>query len=155
MKQKSERPFETPTWYDYVAATTAIVAVLAAIASFRSGSESSLLMVEKNNAILYQSKANKEWNNYLAAGIRAPMSLEQNQAAQKKATDLESQVDLATANSQKHFESNSRLTMASTFLEIALALSAMSILVRRKEVWLFSLLVALCGVYFLVFGVIQ
>ena len=65
-------------WHHYVAVTTAIIAVLAAVASFRSSTDSSLMLLEKNNANLYQNQANKEWNTYLAQEIS---SLHENTSA--------------------------------------------------------------------------
>ncbi|GEM_PF-4205962 len=156
MAQKST----DPRWHMYVAATTAIVAVLAAIASFQASSYSSLMLEEKNNSILFQSKANKEWNNYLALDItrriiqRSSSITQEQQDFQKQAESLESQVTEATRKFQAYFQHNSHLVTAGTFLEIAIAILSMSILVKQKFFWIFSLLFAGVGVYFLALGLI-
>ena len=51
---------DDPRWHLYVAATSGLMAVLAAIASFQASGFSSQMLQEKNNSILYQNKANKE-----------------------------------------------------------------------------------------------
>lgn len=137
-----------------IAVTTAIIAVLAAIASFQASANSSLMLDEKNNSILFQNKANKEWNNYLADDItrhvRNVSTISQEQKDfQTRAEGLERQVVQASDKFQTYFEKNSNFVTAGTFLEIAIALSAMSTIIVRRELWIFSLLIAGVGVYFL------
>ena len=141
-------------WEKLVALSTAIIATLAAITSFQASSNSSLMLDEKNNSILFQSKANKEWNNYLAADITrrilqksAPITQEQ-KAFQEKAAVFENQALQATSKFEIHFQKNSHFVTAGTFLEIAIALSAMSTLVKQRIFWFFSLCIAGIGVYF-------
>ena len=148
---------DSSRWYTYVAATTAIIAVLAAISSFQASSNSSLMLEEKNNSILFQNKANKEWNNYLADDItRHIQNISQISEEQKgfrdKAGAFENQAAQASDKFQKYFRRNSHFVTAGTFLEIAIALSAMSTLVKRPASWIFSLIVAGVGFYFLVLG---
>jgi hypothetical protein len=152
------------TWDNYVAVTTAIIAVLAAITTLHAGANSSLMLLEKNNANLYQNQANKAWNTYLAQEIS---SLHENtseaniiaqvqaqQALQNKTNILEDKVTNATNNAQVYFDKNGNLATAGTFLEVAIALSAMSVLIRKKYFWIFSLLIAAIGIYFLILGFI-
>ena len=145
-------------WHIYVAATSGLMAVLAAIASFQASGFSSQMLQEKNNSILYQSKANKEWNNYLALDITRQISHKEVSLQQmdfkKQADELEAQGAQATSKFQKHFEQNSDMVTAGTFLEAAIALASMSILVKRRSVWLGSLVLAAIGGYFLLIGLI-
>lgn len=153
---------EHARWYDYVAITTAIIAVLAAIASFRSSTDVSLMLLEKNNANLYQNQANKQWNTYLAQEITSyqqnssaanvKIQMQAQQALQRKTDELENKVTEASNKAQTYFEKNSNLSTAGTFLEVAIALSAMSVLIKKKYFWVFSLLIAGVGVYFLAIG---
>ena len=155
---------ESLSWNNYVAVSTAIIAVLAAIASLQAGTNVSLMLLEKNNANLYQNQANKQWNTYLAQEI---VSLSENtsitniqiqkqaqQALQRKTDDLENKVMDATQKAQIYFQRNSNLSTAGTFLDIAIALSAMSTLIKKKYFWIFSLLLAAAGIYFLTLGLI-
>ena len=144
-------------WHTYVAFTTGLIAVLAAIASFQASGFSSQMLEEKNNAILLQSKANKEWNHYLAADItnhilKTFANNQEQMTFQNKALDLENQVIETTSKSNTYFKKNSSLSTAGTFFEIAIALSSMSILVKRKSFWIFSFLLAGIGIYFLRVG---
>ena len=148
------------SWHIYVAATSGLMAVLAAVASFQASGFSSLMLQEKNNSILYQNKANKEWNNYLALDITrqvlhkgSEISSEQ-MDFKNQADKLEGQGIEATDKFQKHFEQNSNMVTAGTFLEAAIALASMSILVSRKSVWFISLILAGIGGYFLLIGLI-
>ena len=101
-------------WHNYVAITTAIIAVLAAIASFRSSTDASLMLLEKNNANLYQNQANKEWNTYLAQEISSllgnsnaanvKMQVQAQQDLQNKTNDLENKVTQASNKAQAYFD---------------------------------------------------
>ncbi len=151
-------------WIDLVAVTTAFIAVLATIASFRVGADTSVMLLEKNNATLYQNQANKEWNTYLALEITSlheDTSL-QNLEMQKQAQEelrqntalLEEKVTTATDKAQVYFEKTSNLSIAGIFLQGAIALSAMSVLLKKKYLWIFSLIVAGVGGYFFLFELI-
>ena len=153
---RNEKVFD---WHDYIAATTAVIAVLAAITSLQAGSSAGSLLLEKNNSNYYQAKANKEWNSYLANDItNRVLKLPNNQLGQQKlqqqAESLEKQADDSTAKATAHFSRNGDLTTAGTFFEIAIAISAMGVLVKKKVVWFFSLLLSAVGIYFLILGVI-
>src|SRR3954468_6191226 len=50
-----------PRWTLYLSLSTAIIAVFAAIASLESGANSNDAILEKNDAILSQSKASDQW----------------------------------------------------------------------------------------------
>ena len=149
-----------PSWHKYVAVSTAIISVLAAVASLQASSYSSLMLREKNNSILFQNKANKEWNGYFAIDIvrqikskKSAASKEQ-QEFQKRAEVFEGQAASDTDKFQAYFERNSNLVMAGTLLEIAIALSAMSLIIKQKLFWGASILLACVGLYFLFIGLV-
>ena len=144
-------------WHDYIAVSTTVIAVLAAVSSLRAGSMASLLLLEKNNSNLYQSQANKEWNHYLASEItsrvlqKSPNTAEQ-QRFQAEAERFETQAESSTKKASVYFENSSHLATAGTFLEAGIALSAMAVLLRQKKIWIFSLLLAGVGAFFLIVG---
>ncbi len=144
-------------WQDLTAVTTAIIAVLAAITSLHMSSTASLILLEKNNSNYFQAKANKEWNYYLANDITSRVlkqpDLEVQKNLQREAESLEQQAEIATKKASAHFERNGQLTTAGTFFEIAIALSAMSVLLKNKPVWVMSLLLSVVGIFFLFLGV--
>ena len=154
-----EQKHENFNFHSFVAVSTAIIAVLAAIASFQASSNSSQMLNEKNNSILFQNKANKEWNNYLAVDIRRqiqniPSISREQEDFKNKANALEDQAAQASDKFQRHFEKNSHFVTAGTFLEIAIALSAMSTLIKRRAFWIFALAIAGIGIYFLVVALV-
>ena len=151
-------------WENLLAVTTAIMAVLAAIASLHAGTNTSLILVEKNNANLYQNQANKEWNTYLAQEISSlhenagvaniKLQLQAQEELQLKTAGLEAKVTSTTNKAQTYFEKTSNLSNAGTFLDMGIALSAMSILIKRKSFWIFSIILAGVGIYFLAIGLL-
>src|SRR5438552_17700676 len=61
-------------WLTYLALTTAIIAVLAAIASLESGTYSNIAPLEKNEAVLLQAKASDQWAYYHPKGVKRNIS---------------------------------------------------------------------------------
>ena len=57
-------------WGRYLALTTAIIAVISAWAALQSGTFADKALLEKNNSVLYQSKASDAWNYYQAKGVK-------------------------------------------------------------------------------------
>jgi len=160
-------------WNRYLALTTAFIAVVAAIASLQSGSYANEAVLEKNTAILFQNKASDQWNYYQAKGIKKNIAdafyqqtsneklkkdsvryqQEQNDI-QKQAREYEQSVKEANDKSSKFFEKHHKEALAVTLFQIAIALSAMSALLKRKSFWIFSVLVALGGILFFLEGLI-
>jgi hypothetical protein len=56
-------------WLTWLSLSTAILAVVAAISSLESGAYANDAMVQKDDAILHQSKADDGWAYYQAKGI--------------------------------------------------------------------------------------
>src|SRR5438270_9289540 len=63
-----------PRWTLYLSLSTAIIAVFAAIASLESGANSNDAILEKNEAVLSQSKASDQWAYYQAKGVKASLA---------------------------------------------------------------------------------
>ncbi len=143
-------PRDGPMWHYYLAASSVVIAVLAAIASFQSATYSSLILVEKNNSILFQNQANKEWNHYLADYILNRNTTE----FQEKAQELEEKSKVADKKSEQYFQKTGQLANSGTFFEIAIALSSISLLLGRTLLWKISLVLSLVGIYFLVTGLL-
>src|SRR6059036_1808613 len=69
LKEKLEQSIEEAVegaerralWIVYLSFTTALIAVLAAIASLESGTYSNEALLEKNEALLAQTKASDQW----------------------------------------------------------------------------------------------
>jgi cell division protein FtsL len=162
------------SWKMYLALTTALIAVIAAIVSLQSGNYADRSLLEKNNAVLLQSKASDQWSYYQAKGVKKNLAEglselkadskfkqegerygEEQKEIEVKARELESQVKESNTMAGELFEKHHHLALAVTFLQIAIALSAMSALLNRKSFWVLSILLTLVGVVFTIVGMVQ
>src|SRR5882724_11139859 len=71
VEQALETEREKSGWTVYLSLSTAIIAVFAAVASLESGANSNDAILEKNDAVLNQSKASDQWALYQAKVVRA------------------------------------------------------------------------------------
>jgi hypothetical protein len=142
-----------------VSITIAILAVLAAIASSLETFESASAIIAANRAVLLQDQATDQWSFYeakslkknmfaLAAdtgGSRAAAYLKKSKAeaadettAQADAKKLEAaredQIKLTEAHEGRHH----RLTIGATLLEMAIALSTIAIVTKKRWPWMLS-----------------
>lgn len=152
-------------WVLYVALTTAVFAVLAAIAGLMAGAHA-------DEAMLTQMKASDQWAFYQAKGIKSEMlvtsnkilvaigkapvaedteKVKENKAEQAKimaeAKDFQKESDAHTA---KH----STLAKCVTLFQVAIAIGAISIITKRRALWLASMGFAIVGVVFFVIGLL-
>src|SRR5215471_10931649 len=58
-------------WVVYLSFSTALIAVFAAIAALESGTFSNEALMQKNEALLAQSKASDQWAYYQAKSVKA------------------------------------------------------------------------------------
>jgi hypothetical protein len=147
-----------------IALSSALIAVLAASASFLSEHQS-------NEAMLDQLKASDNWSYYQAKGIKS-MIIQNEMTTLKavnKAVDANSEMQVenyskeqkeistkATEQEQasaKHFAAHNIMSYAENFLEIAIGISAISALLRRRWLWFTSLAVTAGGIIFFVYGI--
>ena len=157
---------EKERWALYVALSTAFMAVLAAIAGLLSGHQA-------NEALLDQIKAADQWNFYQSKSIKSEIAASTGkilQSIQNKNTDLESSQTLARYEKEKeeirqkaeeaekssevHLTTHVTLSKAVTIFQIAIAISAISILTRKKLLWYGSLVLTIVGAIFLLMGII-
>jgi hypothetical protein len=142
-------------WIVYLSFTTALIAVLAAIAALESGSYSNEALMQKNEALLAQSKASDQWAYYQAKSAandeaEAHRYASEEQEISKAANELEAEVKKDTELSDRSMEHHHRFAFAVTMFQISIALSAVAALSRQKPVWFIGLLVSVLGlVYFM------
>lgn len=146
-------------WLSYVALSTAILAVLAAITGLLSGQHA-------NEAMMAQIEASNQWNYYQAKSIKASVldaKVTVTEAAtekdKEKATQYaEEQVEIKREAEQKQNEAKANFHKHETFargvtmFQIAIAIAAISALTRRRRFWLVSLVFGGAGLVFLVLG---
>jgi len=152
-------------WVVWVALSTAVVAVLAAITGLLAGSHA-------DESMLAQMRASDKWAYYQAKGIKADILNSSNRmlvalgkspdsadVARVKREKQDQQKIMAEAQdlekeSKEHVAKHETLARGVTLFQIAIAIGAISIITKRKVLWLVSLGFAAAGIFFLLQGVL-
>jgi hypothetical protein len=149
------------TWISWVALSTAILAVLAAIAGLLSGRY-------VNEAMMNQIEASDQWSYYQAKSIKASvldakMSLagtpnESDQSKrdryEKEQEQIKSDAEHKEAAAKSNFHKHEVFAGGVTMFQIAIAIAAISALTRKRPFWYVSLLFGLVGCGFLILAAI-
>lgn len=148
-------------WIIYVALTTAIIAVLSAITSL-------LAAYHADESMLSQIHASDQWAYYQAKGIKTeilvsdgkllkaigkepiPADEEKIKGNKKQQQDIMDKAKEAEAESHAHVESHNILARSVTLFQIAIAIGAISILVKKRIYWVISLGFAAFAAFFFV-----
>jgi hypothetical protein len=171
IKEKLER--EGGGFLRRIAVTTAVLAVLAAIASLQAGTTINTALFLKTEAVRLQSEASDQWAYYQAKGVKAavqeaareswlaagkepPAELDANvkrygeeQAEiQGKARDLERERDQNLKESDHLLHQHHGFAKAVTLFQISIALGAVAALTRMRVVWCGSLAAGAAGMVF-------
>ncbi len=164
-------------WIVYLSFSTALIAVVAAIAALESGTFSNEALIQKNEALLAQAKASDQWAYFQAKSVKATVYTTQAAAAKssnpdfaekaekeadryakeqeeisKTANELEQEVKKDAELSDKSMEHHHRFAYAVTMFQISIALSAVAALSRQKTVWLAGLMISVLGLMYFVDG---
>lgn len=142
-------------WFMYVAISTALMAVLAAISGLMAGHHS-------NEALISQIRASDQWSFYQAKGIKAEIkSLElmlskgtavDVERYKKEQTEIKKLAEEYQADSKIHLDKHVVLSRAVTLLQISIAISAIAILTKQKLFWWASIVTSLGGCIFFLMG---
>ncbi len=159
MKEEKER------WALYVALSTAFMAVLAAIAGLLSGHH-------VNEAMIEQIKSSDQWALYQAKGIKSEVASSTNKILhalsakpieesnsdveryEKEKEEIKKVAEEDAKSSEEHLAKHVTLSKAVTIFQIAIAISAIAILTKRKMLWYAAILLTLVGSVFLILGVL-
>ncbi|WP_426671820.1 DUF4337 domain-containing protein [Mucilaginibacter sp. McL0603] len=149
-------------WSMLVAISTAFMAAFAALSSLMAGHQS-------NEALITQMKASDQWAYYNAKGIKAEVAdavtkinfskttadtsaaarkaklKEDQKKIQEKAEELEKE-------SAAHLGKDMILARAVTFFQIAISISAVSILSKKRPLWYISLVLFAVGIFQFIVG---
>jgi Domain of unknown function (DUF4337) len=160
-------------WTAYIALSTALIAVIAAIVGLYGSQAASRSIIAKNEAVLYQNKASDAWAYYQAKGIKEDIYIvgakanphlakelraeagrynKEKEKVKKEAEALEGKVENSNKESDNNYERHHVFDYSETFLHIAIALAAISALTRSKPFWALSLLLSLIGIVVFGFG---
>ncbi|HTQ65531.1 MAG TPA: DUF4337 family protein [Puia sp.] len=160
MREKKER------WTLYVALSTAFMAVLAAIAGLLSGHQA-------NEALIEQIRSADQWNFYQSKSIKSEIAASTGKILEalpgkkadetskqaldryeKEKEDIRQKAEEEEKKSEEHLQTHVTLSKAVTIFQIAIALSAIAILTRKKPLWYGSLILTVVGAVFLFWGII-
>lgn len=160
-------------WTLYLSLSTAIIAVVAAIAALQSSGNESHALLAKNEAILAQAKATDQWSYFQAKSTKAAIYGVQAEVApspevrakllqerarykqeqdeiEKEARALEEEVKKHDAAGEEYFHRHHRFALGVTIFQVSIALSAIAALTKRRPLWYVSMVVGASGlVYFL------
>lgn len=152
-----------------IALMTAVLATIGALISYQSGSAQNEAMFLKNQSILKQAEASDEWAFYQAksvkehlddavaslsgsADVKAKFLIDREKQDKEKA-ELQSEARKLQAESRKLGEESEaklrpheRLALALTFIQIAIALAAITVLTRRRWLLWGSIASAVIGI---------
>jgi hypothetical protein len=148
-------------WISGVALSTAILAVLAAIASLLSGEHA-------NEAMLNQIEASSQWSYYQAKSIKAAVldakmaftgtSDESDQSKraryEKEQQEIRSEAEHKEAAAKSYFHKHGVFARGVTMFQIAIAIAAISALTKKRSFWVVSLVFGAFGCAFLVLAAI-
>ena len=152
-----------------IALMTAIIATIAALVSYRSGSAQNEAMFLKNESILKQAEASDQWAFFQAKSLKAHLAGDfavmaptaedrsrfkaEQEREDKERADIQVEAKKLQAESRELGEKSEaklrpheRLAMALTFLQIAIALAAITVLTRRTWLLWAAIASALIGV---------
>ena len=166
-------------WLRLISLSTAMLAVMAAVASLQSSALVNESLMEQIKAAELQARASDQWSYFQAKGIKASIAVQtadllsahpdqaglvgKHQAAgeryrqeqvelEAKARELEQQRDEKERLSQSLMHRHHPFAYCVTFTQISIALSAIAALTRRRPVWSTGMIVGLAGVFFLIRG---
>jgi hypothetical protein len=150
--------------------------VFAAVASLESGANSNDAILEKNDAVLEQSRASDQWALYQAKNTRATIA---NQFAlstngdlakrfadealriraeeaplEKAARGHEDRVEEHNLAAERLLARHHRFAVSVTLFQIAVALCAIAALTKKKPLWLVGLGASAIGLGLFVLGLL-
>jgi Domain of unknown function (DUF4337) len=143
-------------WISWVALSTALLAVLAAIASLLSGEHA-------NEAMMNAIEASDQWSYYQAKSIKTavldakttltgtPDESDQSKRAryEKEQEEIRSDAEQKQAAAKLYFHKHEVFARGVTMFQIAIAIAAISALTKKRSFWLVSLIFGAVGCAFL------
>ncbi len=171
IEEKAEE--EKAKWTLYLALSTAFMAVLAAIAGLLAGHHA-------NEALIERVKASDQWSFYQSKNLKSEIAANTDKILhvlsaghpettgsdlpadnskdiaryEKEKEEIRKKAEEAEASSEWHLGKHVPLASAVTAFQVAIAISAIAILTRRKKLWYAGLLLSLVGIGFFVAGIL-
>jgi Domain of unknown function (DUF4337) len=141
-----------------VAVTAAVLAVLASISALQAERTAAESILEKNEAVLWQSRASDEWAYRQAKSIKlhlqelAPGGPPQEDptrndiaASEERARAAEERRDEANREAAERFEQHHRFAVGTSLLQIAIVLETIAVVLDQSALWYGGLLIGAGG----------
>ena len=159
--QAHEAPMKS--WIMGVALSSSLLAVMAAIAALMAGHD-------VNEAMINQIQASDKWAYYQAKGIKSSLmearlelgtNLDEKKREKlndkiadykKEQAEIKEEADKLEVESKHNLHRHEYWAGAVTFFQIAIALSAISIVVKKKFIWKTSLAIGSIGLCSLIYA---
>jgi uncharacterized protein DUF4337 len=158
---------EKEKWILYVALSTAFMAVLAAVSGLLAGHHA-------NEALIERVKASDQWSYYQSKNLKAEIAINTDKILhalpagsaaagdnskdiaryEKEKEEIKKKAEEAEKSSEWHLSRHVPLASAVTAFQIAIAISAIAILTKKKKLWWGGILLTLAGIVFLVLGIL-
>jgi len=141
-----------------VAVTVAVLAVLASISMLQAERTAAESILQKNEAVLWQSRASDEWAYRQAKSIKlhlqelAPGGAPETNsnrddiaASEERARAAEERRDDANREAAERFEQHHRFAIGTSLLQIAIVLETIAVVLDRKAFWYGGLVIGAGG----------
>ena len=131
-------------WFDHVARTTAVLAVLAAVSSGQYANQFS-------RTILAQAEASDQWAYYQAKSIKKNIQAGQLEmeraltAGRPELAEIKARAETLDAEKALHQKQGDRFQYAFVVLQAGVVLSTIAASARRRELWIAAILCGLAG----------
>ena len=163
LHEAMEEAAEESSFNSKAALSSALIAVFAAICALLAGGRA-------NEAVMSQIKASDTWNYYQAKGIKAAVlgskvdtlkalgkkidekDLAKVEEYKKDQEEIKAEGDKLAKEADELFASHEKLAKGVTLFQIAIAMSAIAVLSRKKLLWVGGILLGLGGIFFLALG---
>ncbi|HEX7602251.1 MAG TPA: DUF4337 family protein [Polyangiaceae bacterium] len=172
---------EKAGWIVQLSLSTALIAVIAAIASLLSGGYANDALVKKNESILNQTKAADQWGFFQAKSIKSAIyrtqsdvlaatggenakeaakklaedskrEKEEQEAIKTSAEDFEKKAEDADKESEHFLHVHHEYAKSVTISQVAIALAAIAALTRKRAMWFVSMIAGLASIFFFLRG---
>ena len=129
------------SWGEKVALTTALFAVFAAVSSLLSTHES-------DKAILYRVESSDQWSYYQAKGIKGVVtpSADEKERYLLEQEKIKSEAENLTQESEHAMHVHEFFAFAVTIFQVATAIGAIAVLVKKRPIWFTSLTLGAIGI---------
>jgi Domain of unknown function (DUF4337) len=163
IEEETEKSMDN--WIMKLALSSALIAVFAAVCALLAGHHA-------NEAMINQLKANDQWSFYQAKGIKSAVienkvdlikamgkepkkdDIDKIKRYNHEQTEIQKTALADEKSGEEHLSRHNTLSKGVTLFQIAIAISAIAALTRRKWLWYGSLIISVVGLFFFITGLL-